>query len=96
MIATTTTGQNAMRAVERQLAYSAARSDIECLALRVNGPFEHPALFNVDHLEPSAVFGQAIDETMQTITRAVEYLDWIGALERQPGMPHLVTIRALP
>lgn len=96
MITTTTSKHQCMRALEGELAYSAARSDIECYALRVNGPLELPARFNIDRVEWDAANLQNPDETMQTITRAVEYLDWRGLLEREAGMPHIVSIRALP
>ena len=87
--------QAAMEKLQRELAYSAARSDIECTAIRFNDPLEKPAAWDTSRLAIN--LNAEIDAAdHRCIARAVEYLEWLGCIERLWGSPHIVTIKELP
>jgi hypothetical protein len=86
-----------MARLQRKLAYSAARSDIECCALRVNDLCETPARWDVAILDNAAgLFDGDVDHYSKLISDAVQYLDWLGLLERNGEVSSVVTIKDLP
>jgi len=69
-------------AIQRELAYSAARSDIECLGLSLGGGWYQ------------VVMGTA-DEDTAVLNFALRYLAAIGMLESSPANPGAVRVRSL-
>lgn len=83
-----------MHEVEQDLAYSAARSDIECECIGVDLP--NGNWWDTTQFQPESegVFDPGALPTM--IARAVAYLEWRGLLERMWGSPHIVHIKDAP
>lgn len=71
-------------AIERSLAYSAARSDIEVYSLPM-GPFIGGA--------PYWDTSKCLDEDRKAVDGAVAYLDARGLLDRDAQNPAIVSIR---
>lgn len=84
----------AMRKLERELAYSAARSDIEC-ACNPHTPLGHGVSWDTSNLLLEATVGLDEGQAGRIVTRAVAYLEWLGCIERLWGSPHIVTIKEL-
>lgn len=66
-------------ALERELATSAATSDIECHAIR-----DSEGWYQLDTVEP----GDA-----EWVARAVRYLDWRGLIVRDPADSNRILIK---
>lgn len=81
--------------LERGLAYSAARSDIECLTLRINGFDETPARWDTRNLVTPIMDAEINELDAQSVERAILYLDLIGCLQREADAPHIVSIKDL-
>lgn len=85
-----------MIALERDLAYSAARSDIEFNCVRANSPLEKPAEWARDELALDNVHADDRESMMAAVARAVEYLDYRGLLVHALGRRHIMTIKDAP
>ena len=87
--------QAAMEKLQRELAYSAARSDIEC-SCNPHTPLGHGVSWDTSNLLPEATVGLDEGQAGRIVARAVAYLEWLGCIERLWGSPHIVTIKELP
>lgn len=65
-----------LETLERRLAYTAARSDIECYCITVTG-------------EPGCWYDTrlVLDDGRETVAIATRYLDLRGLIERHPSQP---------
>lgn len=81
--------------LQMELAYSAARSDIECFSVRHNGFLDAPARWDVSSVEQIEAEHYDAGFTEDALERAVEYLGWLNVLERDPVNPNIVTIKDL-
>ena len=82
--------QIALFKIERELAYSAARSDIECECVPVDR-VAGETWWDTSRFRPES---EAFDEgsLVVLIDRAVKYLSWLGLLECAWDAPHIVRI----
>lgn len=69
----TPTERAEMRRLERALAYSAARSDVESYCATVSG-----------NLSPWYDPAHVLDDDHETVATAIRYLDLHGLIERSP------------
>lgn len=82
-----------MRKLERELAYRTASGDVELLAVGINDGETRPVCrWNVESIHKKAL----LQSERHELEQAVQYLDWIGCLDRDPAHPHIVKIKELP
>lgn len=81
----------AMHKLEQELAYSAARSDIECQCIAE----ETVPLVWYDTSEIAMAYslGDSLGEVRELVARAITYLEWRGCIERREGQPHILRIK---
>ncbi|WP_440221871.1 hypothetical protein ACQQ2N_12305 [Dokdonella sp. MW10] len=71
-----------------ELAYSCARSDVECCCTHVRSD-------DAGHWYDTTPNAETVCEP-HVIERAVRYLDSRGLLRRDPSSPHIVQVRDVP
>ena len=95
MIATTTQDQQRMRELEQELAYSAARSDIECYCVPV-GDIGAQRHWSIKEYQQPQVAANGHNSVRRAVNVAVTYLEWRGCIERDADDASLVRVTDAP
>ena len=85
-----------LREIEQKLAYSAARSDIECECVPVDGEADPTEWDTRAIASPIARSHQHQKEYLPIIQNAVRYLELRGLIRRRADAPEIIQILELP
>ena len=85
-----------LREIEKKLAYSAARSDIECESVPVDGEADPREWDTRTIASPIARSHPDQKDSLAIIQNAVRYLDLRGLIRRRADGPEIIQILDLP